>query len=146
MTVEAHCNHNVATIPATKGITDAAKMKRELHVGDLLVTDKDSRLLGIVTDRDIVVELVAKDVDYKAVTVGDIMTTDVATVKKDNGLEFALGVMQREGIRRIPVVTSHGELVGLLSLDDVVDYVAELLVRMGRSLKAELAHEVRERP
>ena len=87
MTVRALCNHNVATIDRNSGVVDAAALMREEHVGDLIVVEERGGRrvpVGILTDRDIVVAVVAKRVAANDVTVGDAMTAELLTVRGDN--------------------------------------------------------------
>src|SRR5690606_15882644 len=126
MTVGTICNHNVATIEPDADITEAAERMRKEHVGDLIVAEfKDVRLVpvGIITDRDIVVSVVAKKVDPATLKVGEVMSADLLTVREDNSIDYALREMRRYGVRRVPVVGSIGELVGVLSINDVVDHL-----------------------
>ena len=130
MTVSAVCNHNVATIERHEGVVEAAVRMRAEHVGDLIVIEHRAggRVpIGILTDRDIVVAVVAKKVAPSAVTVGDAMTAELLKVNKDNGIEFALREMRRVGVRRAPVVDENDNLVGVLTIDDVIDHIAEQL-------------------
>ncbi len=127
MTVRALCNHNVATIDRDAGVIDAAARMREEHVGDLIVVEERAghRIpVGILTDRDIVIAVVAKRVATSAVTVGDAMSAQLLTVHQDNGVEHALREMRRAGVRRAPVVDGSGALIGVLSIDDVIDHLA----------------------
>ena len=127
MTVRALCNHNVATIDRNTGVVDAAVRMREEHVGDLIVVEERAGRrvpIGILTDRDIVIAVVAKRVAANAVTVGDAMSAELLTVHQDNGVEHALREMRRCGVRRAPVVDGSGSLVGVLSIDDVIDHLA----------------------
>ena len=91
---------------------------REQHVGDLIVVEPRGNAtvpVGILTDRDIVVGVVAKRVAPDAVTVGDTMTRNLLTVREDASLEFALREMRRHGVRRAPVVRANGDLVGVIA-------------------------------
>jgi len=127
MTVRALCNHHVATIDRNAGVVDAAALMREEHVGDLIVVEERAGRrvpIGILTDRDIVIAVVAKRVAANAVTVGDAMSAEPLTVHQDNGVEHALREMRRCGVRRAPVVDGSGSLVGVLSIDDVIDHLA----------------------
>jgi len=146
MTVSAVCNHNVATIERSASVVDAAVRMRAEHVGDLIVVDQRATRrvpVGILTDRDIVVAVVAKGVSPNAVTVGDAMSGKLLTVNQDNGIEHALRDMRRAGVRRAPVVDSSGELVGVLSIDDVIDHLAvELghiadIIRLGQQTETD---------
>jgi CBS domain-containing protein len=127
MTVSAICNHNVATIERNASVADAAARMRAEHVGDLIVVEPRAGRhvpVGILTDRDIVVAVVGERVSSSAVTVGEAMSGALLTVNKDNGVEHALREMRRVGVRRAPVVDESGTLVGVLSIDDVIDHLA----------------------
>jgi len=146
MSVTAVCNHNVATIERGAGIVEAAARMRAEHVGDLVVVEQRATRrvpVGILTDRDIVVAVVAKRISPNDVTVGEAMSTQLLTVNQDNGIEYALREMRRAGVRRSPVVDSSGELVGVLSIDDVVDHLAVQLghiadiIRLGQQTESD---------
>ena len=127
MTVRALCNHNVATIDRNASVVDAAAFMRAEHVGDLIVVEERGGRrvpVGILTDRDVVVAVVAKRVAADDVTVGDAMSSELLTVREDNGVEHALREMRRGGVRRAPVVDGAGSLIGVLSIDDVIDHLA----------------------
>ena len=148
MTVSAICSHNVATIGATDDIVEAAIRMREAHVGDLIVVDSRTGLpipIGIITDRDIVVAVVAKKVGPETVKVGDAMSAQLLTVHEDNGVEFALREMRRVGVRRVPVVGENRELVGVLSIDDVIDHIAVQLGHIADVIRLEQAAETTTR-
>ena len=149
MTVNVICNHNVATIGRTEDIVTAAARMRQTHVGDLVVVEQRGAHVvpvGIITDRDIVVSIVAKDVAPSAITGGDAMTADLLTVHKDAGVETALREMRRVGVRRAPVVGDDGELVGVLSIDDVIDHLAVQLGHIADIVRMERRAEGEERP
>ena len=149
MTVSLICNHNVATIAPSEGIATAAARMREEHVGTLIVVERRGSAtvpVGILTDRDIVVGVVAKGVPAEAVTVGDAMTRDLLSVREDDGVEFALREMRRKGVRRAPVVGKRGALVGIVSLDDVVQHFATQLGRLADAIRLEQDAETKARP
>jgi len=149
MSVSTICNHNVATIGADHGAVDAAARMREEHVGDLIVVERRGSLevpVGILTDRDIVVGVVAKRVTPDEVTVGDVMTRELLTIRESDGVEFALREMRRFGVRRAPVVGARGELVGVLSIDDVIQHLAVQLGRLADVIRLEQTVESQTRP
>lgn len=149
MSVSAICNHNVATIERTDGVVEAAERMRTQHVGDLIVVEhRDGRAIpvGIITDRDIVVGIVARRTPPAAVTVGDAMSSRLLTVHQDNGIEFALREMRRVGVRRAPVVGDAGELVGVLSIDDVIDHLAVQVGHIADVVRFGQQAEVGSRP
>ena len=148
MTVRALCNHNVATIDRNTSVVDAAVRMREEHVGDLIVVEERSGKrvpVGILTDRDIVIAVVAKRVATTAVSVGDAMSAELLTVHQDNGVEHALREMRRCGVRRAPVVDGSGSLIGVLSIDDVIDHLAVQLGHIADIIRAEQLAETDQR-
>ncbi len=148
MTVRALCNHNVATIDRNASVVDAATRMREEHVGDLIVVEERGGRrtpIGILTDRDIVIAVVAKRVAADAVTVGDAMSSELLTVHQDNGVEHALREMRRCGVRRAPVVDGSGSLIGVLSIDDVIDHLAVQLGHIADIIRVEQRAETEQR-
>lgn len=147
MPVSSVCNYNVATIRRDADVVEAAERMRSQHVGDLIVVEERAggRVpVGIITDRDIVVAVVAKRAPPATVTVGDAMSVALLTVNKDNGIEHALREMRRAGVRRAPVVDESDLLVGVLSIDDVIDHLAVQLghiadiIRMGQQAEVDM--------
>jgi CBS domain-containing protein len=142
-------NPNVATVGARTDVADAAKLMRDQHVGDLIVTEPRNGHavpIGILTDRDIVVGVIAKRIELDAVTVGDVMSRNVVTVREDASLEFALREMRRHGVRRAPVVRADGGLVGVIAFDDIVQHLAVQLSRLSDLTRLEQDAETNARP
>ncbi len=116
---------------------EAARLMREQHVGCLVVVEEGDAgrvVVGILTDRDIVVSVVAKDLDASALSVGDVMTTDLVTAREQDSVLDLLEQMRRKGIRRIPVTGPQGVLVGLVALDDLLEVVAEEMQAMAGAI------------
>lgn len=116
-TVRDAMTAGVQSTAPTQSLVDAAQMMKENDVGSLPVVE-DDRLVGIVTDRDIVVRAVAERVDPQTVSVGDVASRDVVAIPPDEDLDEALAVMARHQVRRLPVV-EDGRLVGMLAQADV---------------------------
>jgi len=149
MNVDLVFNPNVATVAAKTDVADAAKLMRDQHVGDLIVTEPrggQTVPIGILTDRDIVVGVIAKRVEPGSVTVGDVMTRKVLTVREDASLEFALREMRRHGVRRAPVVRANGGLVGVIAFDDIIQHLAVQLGRLADLIRLEQDAETKARP
>jgi CBS domain-containing protein len=104
-------------------------------VGMLLVLDNDRRPVGIVTDRDIAVRVVGEGRDPANTTVADVMSRSPRTVSELAAIEDALALMRAHGVRRLPVVTPQGTLVGVVTLDDVLALLADELWQMGRLIR-----------
>jgi CBS domain-containing protein len=149
MTVSLVCNPNVATVRAGVDVAEAAVLMREQHVGNLIVVNPRggaSVPVGILTDRDIVVGVIAKGVEPKTITVGDAMTRNLLMVREDASLEFALREMRRYGVRRAPVVRANGDLVGVIAIDDIIQHLALQLSRLAELITLEQDAEQKKRP
>lgn len=130
MAIGKLCNREVIVVNRAENALEAAKLMRQYHVGDVVVVeDKDDRKVpaGILTDRDIAIELVAEQVDPESVTVEDVMSDQLLTVNESDELLDTMEQMRDKGVRRAPVVGKDGELVGILTLDDMLDILAEAL-------------------
>ena len=110
-------------------------MMRLHHVGNLLVmngANGDARPVGIVTDRDITISVVATKLDPAVFTVGDLLTTELVAANEDQGVFETIQQMRVKGIRRLPVVDRDGKLVGILSLDDLIQLLAEEMSELAK--------------
>jgi len=151
MNVGDICVRNVVTVRESDELTKAAAVMRERHVGYLVVIEpkageSDFVPIGVLTDRDIVVGVVAKETDPKALRVGDLMTRQPVVANENSSLSQALGEMRNIGVRRIPVVGRGGVLVGVLSLDDILSAISEELLGVAGSVRKELTMEKALRP
>ncbi|CAA9424581.1 MAG: hypothetical protein AVDCRST_MAG51-2245 [uncultured Ramlibacter sp.] len=99
-------------------LADAAKVMDELNVGSVPICDGD-RLVGMVTDRDIVVRGLARDADPKSCKLADVMSGHVRTAREDDDVDEVLSEMANSQIRRMPVVDGQDKLVGILSIGDI---------------------------
>lgn len=130
-------------------VSEAARLMRERHVGCLVVvdeTDKGRVVVGMLTDRDIVTAIVAKDVDPRTLRVEDAMSSDLVTARTGDSILDVLGVMRRKGVRRVPVVDANGVLVGLVALDDMLGLVADELRLIVQAIESERKREPIARP
>lgn len=130
MSIGEFCTRAVVVAEKDAGIVELAQLMRKYHVGDVVIVEKgvDRMLpLGIVTDRDIVVEVVAAEVALEAITGGDLMSNELITGQQQDGLWDTLQLMRNRGIRRLPVVNDEGFLEGILTVDDLIELLAEEL-------------------
>lgn len=131
MLVRDYCNMNVICCEPDTPVAELAALMRKHHVGDVIVVDNQQEGLripiGIVTDRDILVETIALDIDAKLFIASDLMTTPVTTVQEDAALNEALAIMRGKRVRRLPVVNRAGSLFGILTSDDVLNLISSEL-------------------
>jgi len=142
------CRRGVISVDNATDVTSAARRMRGQHVGFLIVYqlgDPLRRPIGVLTDRDIVLEVIAAKVDPEELTVDDVMTRDPLMASETDELSDVLQAMRLAGIRRVPVVDSREALVGVLAIDDALDTVTGLLCDITGSIKSELSHEWRAR-
>ena len=150
MTVGDICNRNVVVAPKTETIVDAARRMRTSHVGDLVVIENRNGQhfpIGIVTDRDIVISVVAGDPDHiNYLLVSDVMSDDLVTAREHESIEAALKKMEEHGVRRLPIVDADGMLLGILTLDDILQYFtgqqSELVALVAREQRRERQYRV----
>ncbi|MCU9958450.1 CBS domain-containing protein [Burkholderia sp. BKH01] len=124
------CTRDVSTCFATITVVEAAERMRDAHAGDLVVVrEREGHLLpvGMVTDRDIVLAVVSPGAEAGALFVGDIMSEPVAIANGDEDVWLLAKRMRQHGIRRLPVVGDDGQLVGIVTLDDLLRAAAALL-------------------
>ena len=151
MTVGDICKRNVVVAPKGEMIVDAAARMRTSHVGAIVVIERsrDGRHfpIGIVTDRDIVIGAVAGDPDHiNYLLVGDLMSDELVTAHEEESVEDALRKMEERGVRRLPIVASDDALVGILTLDDILQYLtaqqSELVALVAREQGRERQYRV----
>ena len=138
------CNREVVTVETHDSLRDAAALMRQHHVGDVVVVERSGGYLaplGILTDRDIVVEVVAEGVEIEDVTVGDAMTGELVTAGEDDDLLSTLERMRENAVRRLPVIDAKGVLVGIVTLDDIIGLLAKELTEVWALIVRERRHE-----
>jgi CBS domain-containing protein len=133
------CSRDVDTASYEETVLEAARRMRERQVGTVVIVD-DMRPVGIITDRDLAVRVLAGGLDPRQTRVSEVMTPSPTTIREDESIETALGYMRSGRFRRLPVVGRDGHLLGILALDDVLELVAQELGDIGQLLKREAPH------
>jgi CBS domain-containing protein len=142
------CNREVVVAYRNTSLAEAAKLMRENHVGSLVVVvDRLSERVpvGMLTDRDLTVAVIAKELDPHKLNVGEVISGELFTVREMDSVTDVLRLMRERGVRRVPVLTHSGALAGLVTIDDVLDIVAEQLGDIVRAVARERARETRAR-
>ncbi len=102
-------------------VYDAARIMNENHIGCIPVCDDEKTVVGVLTDRDIVLRTVACNKNAKETTVSEVMTTNVYTCKCEQNIEEAQELMSKNQIRRIPIIDSNSKMVGILTTGDLIN-------------------------
>ena len=129
------CTRSVVTCRRDTSARELARLMRERHVGDVVVVDEHEGLLtpvGVVTDRDLVVKVLAMDIDPAALRAEGLMANSVETAFESELVYDAIWHMRGKNIRRLPVVDAHNHLLGMLTADDVTRFLAQELGDLAR--------------
>lgn len=148
MKVGEYCKRAVVSISSRVDVFEAAKLMRQEHVGFLVVykaEDEWRRPVGVLTDRDLVLAVMARDVNPHSVTVEDVMTRQPLVAAENDELNDLLHAMRLAGIRRVPVVDERGALLGIIAIDDVIDVITGLMCDIACSIRSEQRQEWRAR-
>lgn len=125
--VKSIVRERVVSASPDTSLTELAQFMEQESVGSVVIVE-DDRPQGIVTDRDITIEAVAREEDPTTVTAADVMSEDPVTVDKDSGIFDVIRAMNESNVRRIPATDADGHLAGIVTFDDFV-------VLLGRELK-----------
>ena len=148
-TIASICNRSVAFTTRETTVAAAARLMRHGHLGSLVVVEQmngGKRIpAGIVTDRDIVVEVIATGLDPAVITVGDIMEPELVVGRESDSVLETLEIMRFKGVRRLPTVDREGQLVGIVTVDDLLEILAEELNELATIVAREQSHEATAR-
>ena len=140
------CRRRPVTIDQHARLSEAARRMRDAHVGALVVTADEPQgrgVIGVVTDRDLVLQLLS-DTQSTSLPdeIGELVSDRLVGIDANGSLSNAIALMEREGVRRLLVQGEDGALMGVLSLDDVVDALAVDLARLSGALRQGRENEV----
>lgn len=141
--------HAPITARPTDSIGTCARRMHDEHVGCLVVVEDNDGAefpVGVLTDRDIAIEVVAFGLDPRALTAADVMSEKPIVVEEDDDLMDALAHMRERGVRRLPVVRPDGALAGMLALDNLLEALGEEIDGMLGVIRAQRTKELRTRP
>lgn len=145
MSIGEICTRETVFTTRDTTVATAARLMRHHHVGTLVVVEEMNggrRVpVGIVTDRDVVVEVMATGLDPNAITVGDIMGQELVTARESEGVLETMQIMRYKGVRRLPIVDKDGQLVGIVSFDDLLEVLAEQFGELAKIVAREQARE-----
>jgi len=143
------CKRKVTVGYKHTSLVAAAQLMREDHVGSMVVVEEQNgtrRVRGILTDRDIVMAVVATGLHPEPLRVEDIMSDHLVTVNESDSLLELTRAMRQHGVRRMPVVGLQDELMGIVTMDDVLKIMAQEMSLLVGSLAVGIQHEKARRP
>jgi len=147
-TVGEICNREVVVTTRETSVADAARLMRDHHVGSLIVAeprDGAQYPVGIITDRDLVVEIMAMDLDPRDVNVGEVMGRGLVIARESDGIRETLEVMRFKGVRRLPVLSARDNLLGIVAADDLMKILAEDITALATITTRERWREAAQR-
>jgi CBS domain-containing protein len=140
MSLERIYKTDVVTVSPDATVLDVARLMRTHHTGSVVVVE-DHCPVGIITDRDIVVKLVAADLDSKRISASDVMSTPPALVNINYDPLDVTRIMRARGLRRLPVVDEHRHLLGIVTLDDVLKLLGTEIANLAEAVQLEMSKE-----
>jgi len=151
MNVGEFCQRQPVTARPFDDLTVVAQLMREKHVGYIVIVepairDGTFRPVGVLTDRDMVVAVIAREADARSLRASDVMTPEPVVAEAEESLGAALKKMRKVGVRRLPAVGRQGELIGVLSLDDIIDALVGELEDVTGAIRSEQLIEHAQRP
>ncbi len=120
MSLERFCRKPIVSVLPDATVSEISERMLQHHVGAVVVVSPSRAPLGIVTDRDIVCRVIAKDIDPHFVSASSVMTSPLLIARVSDAIDGAVVQMRKRGVRRLPIVTDDGVLTGLVSLDDLL--------------------------
>jgi CBS domain-containing protein len=146
MTLGTVCSRNVCVSRRGAALASAVENMTRNHVGAIVVVENSGnhgvKPVGIITDRDVVCGQLSPPRDLFCMVVEDAMSSDIVTLQETCGIAEGLGAMTNRGVRRAPVVDQAGNLVGIVTIDDLLTPLARNLSALAGLVKAQPAHEV----
>lgn len=148
MSISDIAKHDVLSIDRATPLPQAAALMREHHVGALVVTSTDGegeRAIGMLTDRDLVIEVIGRGLDCDRLTAGDVASRTLVSIQGDADLTQAIATMNKAGVRRLLVTGAQGQVIGIVSLDDLLESLAAQLAGLVMAMRHGVEREAEPR-
>lgn len=149
MRLTSLCRHPLVAIDQMASLSDAARLLRQEHVGALVVTAQDAtgqqHVRGLITDRDLAIEVLARDLPPGNIPVGALVQSEPISVEETASLREAAQAMREAGVRRLLITDEADALVGLLSADDLLEAMAAELSELAQALRSGMLRETHSR-
>ena len=140
------CREQVVAVSPDTPAVEVARIMGEKNVGSVVIVTGDNRPVGVITDRDLVVRIMAHGIDPGENRAGEIPDRDVVTFPDSMGIYEAIQKMTAEGIRRMPVVDDTGGLIGIVTMDDIIQMLGEEMAAIAKNIEKQSPHLSEEAP
>lgn len=140
MSIRKICTHEVIKAAKSMSIKEVARLMKKNNIGTVVIVENetDSKPIGILTDRDLTIKILAEDIESKDVRIGDIMSNDLLILKKHQGINEAIEMMCAKGVRRAPVVDENYNLCGIAVVDDLLLLIADELNSLAKLVRKQI--------
>jgi len=142
------CTRNPATVSTSATLAEVARLMKDRHIGTVIVTKAPLDrpvATGIITDRDIACAQLDRRSDLASLSAEEVMTRNPLEINAEDSLDKAIAKLRARGVRRAPVVSSSGALIGVISTDDLFAYVARELMLLARLVTLQPRQEATRR-
>jgi len=142
------CTRNPATVSTSATLAEVARLMKDRHIGTVIVTKAPLDrpvATGIITDRDIACAQLDRRSDLASLSAEEVMTRNPLEINAEDALDKAIAKLRARGVRRAPVVSSSGALIGVISTDDLFAYVARELMLLARLVTLQPRQEATRR-
>ncbi|HOI13091.1 MAG TPA: CBS domain-containing protein [Methanoculleus sp.] len=129
------CREQVIAVSPDTPAVEVARIMGEKNVGSVVIVTGDNRPVGILTDRDLTVRVMAQEKNPGEIRAGDILTRDVITFQDSMGIYEAIQKMTDAGIRRMPIIDDAGKLIGIVTMDDIVRMLGEEMAAIAKNIE-----------
>ncbi|VTU36323.1 Hypoxic response protein 1 [Variovorax sp. PBS-H4] len=147
MNIGSICTRRMIAVDSNSTLAQAAGLMREHHVGALIVTSQTAAgpcVTGVVTDRDLVIDVLARGLETAGIKIGDLASDKIASVPEEIDIVGATAAMEAHGVRRMLVTDGEKRVTGIVSLDDLMDACAKELAGLAAVIRSGIEREVAE--
>lgn len=141
MTIGKLCKCDVITASKNMSVQEAARLMKKHNIGDIIIVDeeKDGKPIGIFTDRDIAIKIIAEEADPQSITVGDAMSEELLVLKDYQHFQESLDMMCAKGVRRAPIVDQHDKIIGIAAVDDLILLLIDELGSLAKLIRRQIS-------
>lgn len=141
MTIGKLCKREVITVSKEMSVHEAAGLMKKHNIGDIIIVDEENgaKPIGIFTDRDIAIKIVAEELDPRSITIGDAVSEELLILKEYQHFQEALEMMCARGVRRAPIVDQHGKIIGIATVDDLILLLTDELGSLAKLIRRQIS-------